>query len=299
MEPSAQTQTGSEQGELTPPELVCRAAKLVSLPEACIRINDMIDDPRYAAADIGEVISTDAALTARILRIVNSSFYGFPSRIDTVSRAITIIGVRDLRDLVLATSAVDVFSKVPNELVDMGTYWRHNVFTGVLARMIACECNVLHAERLFVTGLLHDIGALVTYSQLPDLSRDALLIAAEEPDMVWQAENEVMGFNHADVGRELLTLWGLPDSLSTVIGWHHQPERATEHQLDVAIVAMANTAANVMDENLEADEFVARISTNLWQHTGLTPEKLNGMVDDANMMFAEACSVLLPSQYRL
>lgn len=294
----AQNQTGKAP-IISAQELVGRAAKLVSLPEACIRINDMIDDPRYSAADIGEVISADPSLTARLLRIVNSSFYGFPSRIDTISRAITIIGVRDLRDLVLATSAVDVFSKVPNELMDMGTFWRHSVMTGVLSRMLAKQCNVLHAERLFVGGLLHDIGSLVMYSQLPEQSRDAMLIAADNPENQWEAENEVFGYNHADVGHELMKLWQLPESLIEMTTYHHYPLRAQDAPLDVALVSLANYTGNQQDEDIDEETFANQIPLAIWELTGLDSDKLLTTLNEANALFAETCSVLLPSQFRV
>ena len=118
----------------------------------------MLEDPNTTANDLGRVIGRDTGLTARLLKIVNSAFYGFQSRIETVSRAVTIIGMRELRGLVLAASAIEAFSKVPNKVLNMANFWRHSVYCGVVAQLLAERSNVLHAERLFVAGLLHDIG---------------------------------------------------------------------------------------------------------------------------------------------
>ena len=112
---------------ITPEELVKNVGELVSLPDVCIRVNQMVDDPNASAVAFGEVISQDPGLTARLLRIANSAFYGFSQEIDTVSRAVTIIGLGKLRDLVLATSTVDVFDKIPNELLTMENFWRHSL----------------------------------------------------------------------------------------------------------------------------------------------------------------------------
>src|SRR3569833_330960 len=106
---------------LSPKELVTGAIELASLPEVFLRVNEMIDSPRYTAADIGHVISRDPGLTTRLLKIANSAFYSFPSQIDSVSRAITIIGTRELRDLILATSVARLFKGLPNDLVSMAT----------------------------------------------------------------------------------------------------------------------------------------------------------------------------------
>ena len=142
-----------------------------------MRAIDLINDPDASAAEIGDVISEDPALTARLLKIVNSAFYGFPSRIETVSRAITIVGTLELLDLILAASVVKAFSGIPSELVDMDQFWEHSLYTGVTARVLAGRHRAPDTERYFVAGLLHDIGALVLYRQLPRQSRAALPVA--------------------------------------------------------------------------------------------------------------------------
>src|SRR3569833_1126225 len=109
---------------LSPKELVTGAIELASLPEGFLRVNEMIDSPRYTAADIGHVISRDPGLTTRLLKIANSAFYSFPSQIDSVTRAITIIGTRELRDLILSTSVARLFIGLPNDLVSMDDFWR-------------------------------------------------------------------------------------------------------------------------------------------------------------------------------
>src|SRR3569833_2554535 len=119
---------------LSPRELVTGTIELASLPEVFLRVNEMIDSPRYTAADIGHVISRDPGLTARLLKLANSALYNFPSQIDTVSRAITIIGTRELRDLILATSVARIFKGLPNDLISMDFFWLHCVCCGLAAR---------------------------------------------------------------------------------------------------------------------------------------------------------------------
>ena len=106
----------------SPSDLVKGMIKLVSLPHVCIRVNLMVDDPSFSSKDIGEVISQDASLTVRLLKVANSAFYGFQSKIETVSRAVTVIGSHELRDLVLAVSAVRTFSNIPIDLANMASF---------------------------------------------------------------------------------------------------------------------------------------------------------------------------------
>ena len=137
---------------------------LVSPPDVCLRLFELIHAPTTGAKDIAAVVGVDPNLTTRLLRIANSSFYNFSRKIDTISRAVTVIGTAELYQLVLSVSAVKTFANIPNELVKMETFWRHSVYTGLLARALAIRANVLHPERLFVSGLMHDIGSLVPVS---------------------------------------------------------------------------------------------------------------------------------------
>ncbi len=161
-------------------ELVKGIEHLVSLPDVCIKVNMMADSPLYSAKDIGEVISLDTDLSARLLSLVNSAFYGMRAPVETISRAVTVIGTKGLRNLVLVTSAAEIFTGIPADLVDMTEFWRYSVTTGIIAKALSTRCNVLPGERLFVMGVLHDIGRLVIYLRLPEQSRDVLLMLAAE-----------------------------------------------------------------------------------------------------------------------
>ncbi len=156
--------------EITPQLLIKDSLQLFSLPDIFFQISEMINDPRFSVKDIGLVIGKDPALSARLLKIVNSSFYGFQSRVDRVSRAVTIVGVEELKNLVLATSVVAKFNNIPTELVDMTDFWLRSVKCGLITKFLAIENSVLHHERLFLTGLLHNLGSLVFYYKLPNKS---------------------------------------------------------------------------------------------------------------------------------
>ncbi len=281
-----------------PEQLVSSGIQLFSLPEVCIRINDMVDDPRCSAGDIGEVIRRDAALTTRLLKIVNSAFYGFPSRIDTITRAVTVVGVRDLRDLVLATSAMDVFARIPSELIDMARFWQHNLYTGVLSRLLATRCNVLHTERLFVGGLLHDVGKLVLYNRLPEVARDILLVAKGDDSLQAEAERDILGYTHADVGAALLGMWHLPKPLIEMVRYHHATQTAGDYYLDAALVAVADAVAYAGPGSVTPEDAIARLPFKAFEQTGLNTDVIEPVLKDAAVQFREACGILLPPNWR-
>ena len=195
---------------------------LVSLPHIFTEINRVISDPRSSAVHVADVISKDPNLTARLLRIVNSAFYGFPSKIDTISRAVTILGSKELSTLALGTSVLNIFNDIPADLVDMKSFWEHSVACGIAARMIGSYKNIANTERLFVAGLLHDIGRIIIYKYLPSEGREMLLYAQQTDCLLRSAEMEVLGFDHGQIGAMLMQKWKLPVILEQALGYHHQ-----------------------------------------------------------------------------
>jgi putative nucleotidyltransferase with HDIG domain len=221
---------------------------LVSPPDVCLRMFELIHSPSTSAADIANVVSVDPSLTTRLLRMANSAFYRFRRKIDTVSRAITVIGTAELYQLVLSISAVKSFNKLPNELVKMDTFWRHSVYTGLLARALAVRAGILHPERLFVAGLMHDIGSLILYHQRPEAMQDLLLIADGDEEVLYQSEISHFGFSHASIAAHLMDSWKLPEELVFSIKWHHQPELAEKAGMEAHILFLANHLVNESEQ---------------------------------------------------
>jgi HD-like signal output (HDOD) protein len=230
---------------LTPQGLVHSIEDLVTLPEVALRIARMVEDPSSSATDIGREISHDAALTARLLRIANSPALGHHGKIATISRAITVLGVRQVRDLAVGLTAIRTFDGIGNELVTMESFWRHSFLCAVAAGQIAARRDRGRDDSPFVAGLLHDIGQLVLFSRAPVPARQALLMSVDSANDLglYLCEREVMGFDHGAVGLALAQKWGLPRSLQECIEFHHEPGRAQEYPLEVATVHIANSAA--------------------------------------------------------
>lgn len=231
--------------DLTAEGLTSGIKDLVTLPDVAIRIARMVDDPSSSATDIGREISNDAALTARLLRIANSAAYGQNRKIATVSRAITVLGVRQVRDLTVGLTAVRAFDGISNDLVTMEVFWRHSVLCAVAAGQIAGRRDAARTESPFVAGLLHDIGQLVLYSRAPAAARESLLMMADAADDrgLYLCERSVLAFDHGVVGASLARNWGLPDSLLECIEFHHEPHLARSFAADVATVHIANCIA--------------------------------------------------------
>jgi HD-like signal output (HDOD) protein len=272
---------------------------LVSPPEVCIRLLDLVDSPKSTAHEIGEVIGSDPNLSARLLKLVNSSFYNYSGRIDTLSRAIAIVGTRELYSLAISVSAVRAFSKIPAQLINMDTFWRHSLFCGIIARYLAKRCGILHPERLFVAGLLHDIGELVLFARAAEKSRDLMLMAEGDENVLAYAQRQEFGFNHADLGGLLATLWQLPDTLVEAISCHHTPFDAVCSKQQAAIVKIADiladrSALGALFESRPRQATPLEIDSGLWRVTGLVAANFDEtqIIGDAGQQFIETSGIL-------
>lgn len=277
---------------MQPQDLVRGTVKLVSLPEIFIKVNSMVDDPGCSASDIGKYISKDPALTARLLKIANSALYGFPSRIDTVSRSITVIGTRGLRDLILASSTIDAFSRINSDFIDMNKFWGHSLYCGVLARILATKCNALHTEPFFVSGLLHDIGKLIIQHKLPEMAHEVQIREDESTLARHELENEVIGFNHAQVGGELLRAWKLPLNIQDAVEFHHTPSMAKESPLGAAIIHIADSIAKTEGMVVSSDKN-NRIEPIAWAITGLDQDSINEVLGEVEMQYRISLELFL------
>lgn len=280
----------------TPTQLVSSVFKLFSLPDVFIRCKALLDDPNASISEMGKVISTDPGLTTRLLRIANSAFFGFASKIDTVPRAITLMGTRQLHSLILATSVARAFDKIPEKLVDMSAFWWHSVYGGVAARLLAAECNVLDTDRLFVAGLLRDIGHLIMYQKIPDQTRNALQRSRETGEALFLVERELLGFDYAEVGAELMRAWNLPVSLQDAIGHHTEPGKAGEFALEAAIVHLGETITTMAKSMEENRATPPHIDPEAWRITGLSADVLNPIQQRTDLNAFEAVELIVPAR---
>lgn len=282
--------------ENTAKYLVQEGQELFSLPDIYYQLREMTGNPRFSINDIALVITKDPALSARLLKIVNSAFYGCQARIDTISRAITVIGNENLRSLILATSIVNTFNRIPHDLVDMTAFWLRSVNCAVIARLLAKKCAVLHCERLLLAGLLHDIGSLVLYTQIPDKSLQVLLAADHNRGLVAGLERDIIGFTHAQVGGELIESWGLPDSLSEAIRYYLTPEKALVHKLDAHLLYLATRLADGKGQQRAVPEILAEISDETLSIVRLSESQIAELMNQADNEFEQVFESLGPGK---
>ena len=215
-------------------ELVRRISEISTLPQVAMKIMEVANDPKSSAIDLKEIIESDAALGARILRCVNSSAYAIRDKVTNLQQAISFLGLRQIRSLALTASVAEMFAKEetvgPYRRCDL---WSHLVAVGICARLIAMRQKVSDFEDAFAAGLLHDIG-IVLEDQYVHGPFCRMIQSLREGSSLSEVEREHLGFDHARLGAKVAELWRFPESVKAAIGYHHMS--VTYRVSDVAIV---------------------------------------------------------------
>ncbi len=274
----------------TPQALVDNVLHLISLPEIYLRLQETIEDPLHTREQVAGILAHDPALAARVLRIANSSYYGFARPIATVDEAVGIIGELDLRNLALAASLTGSLAALDRRGVDIDRFWLHSLRTAVLARLVARAAGGCNPETLFLAGMLHELGILVIYQQDPALAFAIGRQIDEMHQLRDQAEREVLGFDHAEVGALLIGAWGLSAELVELVHCHHQYQLARDYPRSAQILALANLLAVDDDEACAPGE--VRVRT-LAEELGLDVTGLDELIATGDAQCAEIRNLVL------
>jgi len=276
----------------TPQLLVDAVLQLISLPEVYLRLQQTIDDPLHSREQIAEIIAYDPALSARVLRIANSSYYSFPRKIETVSSAVGLIGELELRNLVLATTVIGSMNTLSYQGVDIDEFWFHSLRCGIVARLLARSVGDCDPEILFLAGILHDLGILVIYQQEATLASAVKRQIVDQHQLRDQAERELMGFDHAEVGALLIKAWGLSDELSELARCHHRYQLAQSNQTEALVLALANLLADTDSTLVEGADI--RFASMLEQ-LKISADSLAETIATAEHQCAEIKSIIIGS----
>lgn len=276
----------------TPAALVENVLQLVSLPEIYLRLQAVIDDPLHTRTQVAEVIGYDPGLSARLLRIANSAYYSFPGEINSISTAVNIIGEMELRNITLAISVANAVSQLGRLGIDLDAFWLHSIKCALIARLSAKQVGNVHADSLFLAGMLHDLGQLVLYRNEPELARAVEWQQREYNFSRHLAEQALLGFDHAVLGGLLARSWGLPKTLCELITHHHHPELVETDRPLADIIVLANHLAQP-DCDL-ASELVDTQSSifPLLQTVGITGSEIVLISDKAVQQCDEVLSLI-------
>ncbi|MEN6331105.1 MAG: HDOD domain-containing protein [Smithella sp.] len=276
---------------INPLKFISEHTKLSTLPDIYNKFVDTIARPNSSSYDIENVINKDTSLSAQLLKISNSAFYSYPAKVDTISRAINIIGTQQLSTLAMGIIIIGVFNKMPARIINMEMFWKHSILCGICARILAGYKNIQNTERLFTAGLLHDIGRLVCYNYLPQESLRAILEAQNDRQLLYLKEREVFDMDHAMIGGSLVNRWQMPLSLEEMVCYHHEPQKS-KNSIEPSILHIADIIANAMGIGTSGERLIPPLHEEAWTRLGLSSNILSLIMEQADNQLEDVFKVI-------
>lgn len=226
-------------------KIIANVDKLPSLPTSVCKVMEVANNLKASPNDLSNVIKVDPVLTAKVLKLINSAYFSLPDQITNLNRAIILLGVNTIKNLAISTAVIGQFSKTKHQLFDMDKYWKHCMAVAVMSKAFAVRMNIdkRFREEYFIAGLLHDIGEVVIVELFPD--KLAPIQERVQTGMTLEeAERDVMGSNHSEIGAALGRHWKISENLIAVIEEHHDPNIAGDFAPIVLAVHVANIYSN-------------------------------------------------------
>ncbi|MGE4297331.1 MAG: HDOD domain-containing protein [Desulfovibrionaceae bacterium] len=273
-------------------ELVSREVALTSFPAIYFQIVDAVKTPGSSATYLADIVGRDPSVSARLLRLVNSPLYGLPSRIDSITRAVALMGVNEISTLALGISVATMFDGISSHLLNMKSFWQHSFACAMLAKILAGYIPGVQEERFFVGGLLHDIGRIIYCKAAPDCAVAPLREARTRPESLTDMERAFLGFDHAALAGALAREWKFPAALVGMIEHHHEPSRAPAPQ-EAAIIHVADLLAVALQYGGSGECYVPIPEPGAWQLLQLPVSVLSGVVSQVERQLDDVFAALL------
>ena len=264
-------------------EIVDKVQKLPTLPSVANKITSLINDPTCTAIQLAEVINKDQSLTTRVLRLVNSAFYSLAAEVTNVKHGIALLGFKTISQMVISISVFDVFAGKYGEEFDRRGFWIHSIGCGVISKIVAQRAKYHKEDDCFTAGLLHDIGKVVLDQYLHEDMIQVIQRTREKEISFGDAEQEVLGLNHADIGGQVMKKWNIPLPVMVAVQHHHQvPEERNgssfSQDLIVDIVRLSDVICKCENIGYTGDSTNPVLEEELWERLPFNNKSIDEVV---------------------
>jgi putative nucleotidyltransferase with HDIG domain len=272
---------------LTAQEVAAAVAELPAMPASVTEVIAACDDHDMTVGQLSQVVLRDQSLTASILKLANSSFYGHSRRVTTVTEAVVMLGFSAIKSLAISSHTARLLSGgLPGYGLQQGELWRHSISVAFTARRLAVEVKLAPVEEAFVAGLLHDIGKTILSSYMEHAFDEVTRIAQDRRIPFQDVEAELLGFDHAELGAQIAMAWSFPPELEEAIRFHHSPGGATLKPALAHCVHLADAACMMLGVGLGADGLMYGVDPESLEVLDITPDRLMGLMDDVAPLVA-------------
>ena len=265
-----------------PQKIIREIGDLPTLPSVVAKVNELVNSANTSAGDINAVISRDVSLSAKVLKLVNSSFYGFPRRITSITHAVVILGFNTVRNLVLSAFVFGAF-KSKTRKFDLQAFWTHSIATAVAANATAQHLSLPQNQKedAFMSGLLHDVGKVIMCAFMEEESERVLEAVRERDILFMEAERDALprSMEHSALGSTLLEQWNLPVKIVQLVQKHHQPPAEGEDARMCALIHFADILARSLCIGNGGDNKIPRLEPAAWEQLGMKWEDTGRIMD--------------------
>ncbi|MGR6836528.1 HDOD domain-containing protein [Syntrophomonas erecta] len=268
-------------GRVSLDSIVSIVNDLPALPQVVVRVMELTEDPDSTAQDINNILCQDQGMTAKVLRMANSAFYGFPRRIGTVTDAIVLLGFKTIRSIVLAASVSDILSReMKGYALEYGELWKHSQTAAMISRLLARKVQFPAVDLAYTAALLHDIGKVILNHFMKECYHEVVNQVKNDNIPFMVAENKVLGFNHAIVGSRVAEKWNLPPDLVEAIALHHNPEQAACNIKLTSLVHVADVICVSMGIGIGIDGMLYPVSPQALEVLGIDESIIEGTISE-------------------
>lgn len=231
-----------------------------TLPTIVFELNELLQDPNTPITDISDIIEKDQAMSLRVLKLVNSAFYGIHKEVNDIGNAIVLLGFNTVRNAIVSLGVINSFSGIKSlEGFDIRDFWKHSLAVAVVSKGLAEKTKIASPDSCFVGGLLHDIGKVIIAQYFQDLFEKVWNAAKKENISFYEAEKKEISIDHAIIGAHLATNWELPESFIDVIRWHHDVRNDSESKKMILIIYLSDIIVNSYDADPDCNIDLSRM----------------------------------------